>query len=138
MPEPSGGSCLFSGDERGVERVLLWGPGSGAVNDSCDRSGSLRLEHGEPCEDAPVVRAERYLGLLARRQQQVRRAIAQGRDPGSIRLMYRSHGRRGAGLVLGLKRSVVARYVGHWISNPVDRLGSRPALVRNRRRAGCG
>jgi hypothetical protein len=58
-------------------------PCSGAHDDPRDRGGGLRLESGKPDEDAPIVGAECHPGLLAGRQQQVRRAVAQGVVPAS-------------------------------------------------------
>ena len=100
-----------------VERDLVRGPGSSADDDPRDRSGGLRLEAGEPGENAPFVGAERHTGRLASRQQQVRRAIAQGHGPGAVCGIHRPHCWRSAGVVLVLVRSGFAHHVGHWISN---------------------
>lgn len=103
---------------------------------SRDRGGGLRLESGEPKQDAPVVGAERHLRPLAGGQQQVRRAVVQGRSPGLVRPVHRPYGWRGECLALALERSVIIHWVGHWIQSLIS--WSRPAPGSRPGRAGRG
>ena len=81
--------------------------GRSTGDDPRERSGGLRLESGEPEEDAPVVGAERRPCPLAGGQQQVRRASCRDAVPASYaRYTARTAGVARAWLSLSLSLSL--------------------------------